>query len=492
MKKDKMLWMLVALFCCQSFALSVEMTCSPTGLTMYCDVSASSSISDVFFVWQRADQDGPTVFKRLETIGSSEIVELHRFNPLTSYQIDLFQGNTLLAATQVTSGSSGVSAWDNGPAATISGSPSFELLFFDLGSFYGAFDQSGWIVWAYDTKGVVPVEAAQAKTQLDNYNFGFLMNGTVIEVSPNGTVIQNGDCPCELQGNSYYNHECRAGSNSSRIYSLQQSVEYMNLTWAQEPYILGQLINYWDIESNDYINLYSAFELWNPATEWSRASSGLLPVKCYQDVSEGQLETQDWSHCNSISEGAHDNLMISSRSLSSIVSVRKDGSGVDWMVSVEIDSDYTFPNETDQFYNQHDVQQLPNGNIILIDNGADRPARLGVFSRAAEYVIDHQAKTVELVWEFLPQLNGAQLTCFHGGSVVYKPWESDAPIRFVSFPCDNPSDQGNCAIVAYESDEQGNQLAFISISNQKSSSEAMIGSYRVEPLTSIQGERKIK
>jgi len=485
-------WLLV-LVCLVSCG-SGTLTCTSVGLVVQCNAqfAEKSTNNEVYFVWQRSDQQGPAVFKYLQVTSVDMIVELYRFSPRKTYTIQLFQENTKLGESEITTGSSGVPAWDQAPAATITGSPSFEMLFFDIGKYYAAIDKTGWVVWAYNTRGIVPFQAAQAKTQLANYNFGFLMNGTVIEVAPNGTMVRNGVCPCELDGNSYYNHECRASGNSSRIYSLQQSVQEIDCSWASQPYILGQLINYWDIEENQYYNLYSSFELWDPQTQWARGSKGLLPVKCYSNITEGQLETQDWSHCNSISEGNDDNLIVSSRMLSSITSVRKDGSGVDWMVSVEIPSEYTFPNQTDQFYNQHDVQQLPNGNIILIDNGADRPVRFGNFSRAAEYAIDHDAKTVHLVWEFLPQLNGEQLTCFHGGSVVFEPYESDAPIRFASFPCDNPSTQGGCAIVAYETDADGNELAFINIANQLSSSEALIGAYRVEPLASIQGERSLK
>lgn len=156
------------------------------------------------------------------------------------------------------------------------------------------------------------------------------------------------------------------------------------------------------------------------------------------------------------------------------------------MISTEIDSDYTFPNATDKFYNQHDVQQIANGNIILIDNGADRPASEGSFSRAAEYYVNHINKTVTLVWEFLPYLpDGTAVQCFHGGSVSL----SDSGVRYASFPCDGTSSHNECSIVAFEISSDGSTIATLQFQNVVASTEKFIGSYRVEPWTTIAGER---
>ena len=156
------------------------------------------------------------------------------------------------------------------------------------------------------------------------------------------------------------------------------------------------------------------------------------------------------------------------------------------MISVEIPSAYTFPNETDKFYNQHDVQELPNGNLILIDNGADRPTRQGSFSRAAEYVVDHEAKTVSLIWEYLPVLpDGTQITCFHGGSITIFGEQNSK--RVASFPCDNQHDSNECSIVAFEI-EDNQTTATLQFSNVIAAGEKFIGSYRVEPWKTINGE----
>ena len=50
---------------------------------------------------------------------------------------------------------------------------------------------------------------------------------------------------------------------------------------------------------------------------------------------------------------------------------------------------------------QHAAMALPNGNLLLFDNGAQRNfTQTSQFSRAVEYAIDESKKTVRQVWEY--------------------------------------------------------------------------------------------
>ena len=46
-------------------------------------------------------------------------------------------------------------------------------------------------------------------------------------------------------------------------------------------------------------------------------------------------------------------------------------SGLQWTLSSSLDSDYIFQKDADKFYSPADVTQLPNGNVLMIDNGAN-------------------------------------------------------------------------------------------------------------------------
>jgi hypothetical protein len=49
------------------------------------------------------------------------------------------------------------------------------------------------------------------------------------------------------------------------------------------------------------------------------------------------------------------------------------------------------------FSKQHSAKILPNGNLLVYDNGTDHDVRE---TRAVEYRLDHVAKTATLVWEY--------------------------------------------------------------------------------------------
>ena len=85
------------------------------------------------------------------------------------------------------------------------------------------------------------------------------------------------------------------------------------------------------------------------------------------------LSGVEYHHVSSVSVGATANLLVASRELSTVWSLAHDGSGVQWTLSSQLESDFMFANPRDAFYQPHDVIELPNGNLLVIDDGASRP-----------------------------------------------------------------------------------------------------------------------
>jgi hypothetical protein len=81
---------------------------------------------------------------------------------------------------------------------------------------------------------------------------------------------------------------------------------------------------------------------------------------------------QDWTHANSVSILPDGNIMVSIRHLNQIIAIKPDFSGTAWRLGGP-GSDFTFPNQADQFYHQHFAHMLPNGHVLLFDNGNFRP-----------------------------------------------------------------------------------------------------------------------
>ena len=155
---------------------------------------------------------------------------------------------------------------------------------------------------------------------------------------------------------------------------------------------------------------------------------------------------------------------------------------------------FTYDKESSKQYNQHCVRQLPNGNILLFDNGDVRPdAQLdakGRFTRLAEYQLDRDAGVAKLVWEFRPMLNATRYAySFHAGAVA----RLTNGHTVGGFSCDNELAGAACTHMVYVADAHGAEVARIRVPAPAAGDddETSVGGfgYRALPLGSLAGEQ---
>ncbi|MGE3800592.1 MAG: aryl-sulfate sulfotransferase [Candidatus Kapaibacterium sp.] len=102
-------------------------------------------------------------------------------------------------------------------------------------------------------------------------------------------------------------------------------------------------------------------------------------------------------HLNAIDRDSDGNLLISLRNASQVVKVNSQTGEVVWRLGGKR-SDFTFVDDPlNGFARQHGIRRLPNGNVILFDNGNEHTPPV---SRAVEYALDESAMTARLIWEF--------------------------------------------------------------------------------------------
>ncbi|MEO5931105.1 MAG: aryl-sulfate sulfotransferase [Candidatus Kapaibacterium sp.] len=106
--------------------------------------------------------------------------------------------------------------------------------------------------------------------------------------------------------------------------------------------------------------------------------------------------TIDYIHSNAIDIDTDGNILLSSRNSDEITKISRENGNVIWRWGGK-NNQFTFTNDTNHFSHQHDARRLPNGNILMFDNGNFHNPP---FSRAVEYRLDETAKTAEVVWEF--------------------------------------------------------------------------------------------
>ncbi len=108
--------------------------------------------------------------------------------------------------------------------------------------------------------------------------------------------------------------------------------------------------------------------------------------------------TVDYVHANSIELDHDGNLLISSRHLNEITKIDRQTGEVLWRMGQNaLRNQFTFVGDTRGFSHQHDARRLPNGNLILFDNGNCMDT---LYSRAIEYQLDEVNKVATRVWQY--------------------------------------------------------------------------------------------
>jgi len=104
----------------------------------------------------------------------------------------------------------------------------------------------------------------------------------------------------------------------------------------------------------------------------------------------------DYVHGNSLDVDPDGNIILSSRHMDEVTKISRTTGEILWRLGGK-NNQFTFLNDPFRFSHQHAVKRLPNGHLVLFDNG---DLRLPLFSRAVEYALDESLKTATLVWQY--------------------------------------------------------------------------------------------
>jgi outer membrane protein assembly factor BamB len=97
-----------------------------------------------------------------------------------------------------------------------------------------------------------------------------------------------------------------------------------------------------------------------------------------------QNERSEWTHGNAVAELPDGNLLVSFRNISTVVKIDRSSGRVVWKLGAP------------PLSGQHAPVPLPNGNILMFDNGPTRLDQTFPFSR----VIEVNPATNEIVWKY--------------------------------------------------------------------------------------------
>jgi hypothetical protein len=182
---------------------------------------------------------------------------------------------------------------------------------------------------------------------------------------------------------------------------------------------------------------------------------------------------------------------MSIRHLNQIISIKPDFSGLEWrlgdagQIEGHTPGDFSFPNPNDRFYHQHSATELPNGNILLFDNGNLRPAAEGgQYSRGLELALNFETKTATKVWEYRHEnRHTTDPSDFLYSAAVSNVTRLGNGNTVVMFGGDYGTDVCCRVFTLVEANGEGKAVAVIEISSPGKGSQ-----YRAYPVYSIYGE----
>jgi arylsulfate sulfotransferase len=293
-----------------------------------------------------------------------------------------------------------------------------------------AYDERGAIRWALRLDTLPKGEAFTLRRSVT----GNLLTGsfdTIVEATKMGRVLHSFKLPGYtlnheiVQIGSQDNCEGASGATSNAHFGNLLVLASKNGASTIQDHILeldshtGELLNAWDLS-----------QVFDPTRRTYIAAEGW-------DISENG----DWFHDNGLAYSKADEALIVSGRHQGVAKIRRDGtlvwllaphkgwnspqsqklltavsaSGAPYADSVQLGNQAaggaTNP-EFDWPFGQHSPALLPNGDLLIFDNGASRHFKgyCGSFSRAVIYRIDEAAMTVRQIGQFI--LSKAESSCY--------------------------------------------------------------------------------
>ena len=356
------------------------------------------------------DEHGRFRSRPVPTNGADYTVHAVRLRANSTYRYQVFGANL---AGEINHGPMG--EFQTGPLpdalaaarfTVLGGKPTRPLTFMDYrqAGFFGlaAFDGGGQVVWYYkasDGDGRQPEAMARKPNGNIVYVAGFQGGTTsigLVEIDPMGREVDRliGEC----SPYSPIHHEAQILPDG-RIMYLSRDILWEGYGEPPHPQE-GDTIGIWNQETDANEIVWNIFDYISPSDRTEPDSDRRLPGFPLWGGCDRDRSVQDWSHANSVTVASDGSIILSLRHLDQIVSISPDFQSIQWRLGGP-GSEFTFPDPADHFYEQHTATQLENGNILLFDNGNDRPnGEGGQYSRPLELELDHGRKTARAVWEF--------------------------------------------------------------------------------------------
>jgi hypothetical protein len=413
-------------------------------------------------------------------LATEHVVHVARLRPDTDYTYDAF---AIGPGGAVSAESSGDFETGKLPVAlatiehSTEGVSTTEILLLDYedvaGSYIYALDSDANIVWYYASPNLVPDQpyAINAIRQQDDYNLVYYMGRNrrpccLREITPLGEIVDNlsyGD----IDGLPHHDQLLLADGEIMYLARIYKEIDDSANGGSENALVEGDSIRIWDRKTGTTREVWNAFDAFSTDI---RLTWETVPFYGVPGQPEREGEINRWWNANSLQIGPRGNYVLSVKTHNQVISISPDFQHVEWVFGGP-NGVYKFQAEDEKFYLPHTASELPNGNILIFDNGQDRPEdEGGEYTRVVEFSLSEYDLAAIKVWEYRPSPDLFSRT--RGGAVRLD--NGNTLVNFNTTPR-----------VVTEVDRDGEELWRL-----EAWSPAYKGSYRAYALTAIMGETK--
>ena len=381
-----------------------------------------------------------------------------------------------------TSASTGVPRFDDGPLATVTGTPSWQTLSFkyaadvavakatdavvdqpsgptrrlqdapavpadddDAAGFAAeglvAIDTEGYVVFYYRGTGIVAWDGTDAETlvltkeleggtkaYVDGDGNTWTGDTAFLEIDAKGimqhqTVVECSGKPLNSNG---LTHEAAYDKETGNVLSLMSKYgRFPNVTvldtaghYKAENFV-GESVVMWNRHKGTYETVLDVFDYATPEKDMFASPAWYKEAKKESCSGKKKIEAVEFSKLDSVSVGPSGNYVVTSKNLNAIFSFSRNPVALEWTLSPSIDSDYAFDKAADAFYGPQGARQLADGSLLVFDGGYGRPG-CGDSNDAA-------TKSVDGCFSRVARYSLAEAASKHDAATATLEWQFEYP-----------------------------------------------------------------
>lgn len=377
------------------------------------EVKVSLDRDSQVFVEYENDDSGTFRSLTTATSASEHMVPIVRLRPSTNYDYEVFAVDS---EERVSEGLNGSFRTDALPEALASvefsatGEPTPELLLMDhqdvATSYILVLDADSNIVWYYASPNLVPslLYSINAIRQKPDYNLVYYMGRNkrpccLREITPLGEIVDSLSYS-DVDGLPHHDHLILPDDEVLYLARIHEEVDDTAQGGGRNTLVEGDSIRIWDQKTGLTREIWNAFDAFDIK---DRVTWEPVPFYGIPGQPERPGEMMRWWNANSLNIGPRGNYILSVKTLNQVVSISPDLEFVEWVFGGP-NSGYKFLDQNDKFYLPHTVTELPNGNILVFDNGSGRlEEEGGEYSRVTEFALSDYDLSAFKVWEYRPE-----------------------------------------------------------------------------------------